>query len=111
MFRIGEFSKMSKTTIKALRYYDEIGLLKPEVTDEFTSYRFYTTNQLVKLHKIQSLRQIGLAIDEVKRIMAGCDASAILEARKRNFSPSSRTAALNLARLNFCAGEKRRKTL
>ena len=41
MFRIGEFSKMGKTTVKALRYYDEVDLLKPEDTDKFTSYRFY----------------------------------------------------------------------
>lgn len=101
MFRIGEFSKMSKTTIKALRYYDEIGLLKPEVTDEFTSYRFYTTNQLVKLHKIQSLRQIGLAIDEVKRIMAGCDASAILEARKAELLAELENGRDQLARVEF----------
>lgn len=62
MFRIGEFSKMSKTTIKALRYYDEIGLLKPEQTDPFTSHRFYTTDQLLKLHRIQALRQKTAAL-------------------------------------------------
>lgn len=66
MYRIGEFSKMSKTTIKTLRYYDEIGLLKPQETDRFTGYRLYTTDQLFKLHKIQSYRQIGLSIQEVK---------------------------------------------
>mgnify|MGYP003623550970 CR=1 FL=1 len=47
MFRIGMFSKMSKTTIKTLRYYDEIGLLKPEETDRFTGYRMYSTEQLL----------------------------------------------------------------
>ncbi|WP_139906138.1 MerR family transcriptional regulator [Clostridium thermarum] len=52
-YRIGQFSKLSKTTIKTLRYYDEVGLLKPEVVDDFTGYRFYTTDQLVKLHYIQ----------------------------------------------------------
>ena len=56
LYRIGEFSKMSKTTIKTLRYYDEIGLLKPEETDKFAGYRLYTTDQLFKLHKIQSYR-------------------------------------------------------
>ena len=38
MLRIGEFSKLSKTTIKTLRYYDEIGLLKPEEIDEIQLY-------------------------------------------------------------------------
>ncbi|SCP99491.1 MerR family transcriptional regulator [Anaerobium acetethylicum] len=71
MYRIGEFSKMSKTTVKALRYYDEIGLLKPEKVDELTGYRFYTTRQLMELHRIHSLRQIGLSIEEIKLIVSG----------------------------------------
>lgn len=56
LYRIGEFSKLTKTTIKTLRYYDEVGLLKPDTIDKFTGYRFYGTDQLVKLHYIQSLR-------------------------------------------------------
>ena len=63
MYRIGEFSKMSKTTIKTLRYYDEAGLLRPACTDPATGYRLYTTDQLVRLHRIQALRQVGLSID------------------------------------------------
>ncbi|MCL2589265.1 MAG: MerR family transcriptional regulator [Oscillospiraceae bacterium] len=82
MFRIGEFSKMSKTTIKTLRYYDEIDLLKPEETDSFTSYRLYSTAQLVKLHRIQAFRQVGLSIDEIKLILSGYDAASVLQKRK-----------------------------
>lgn len=40
MYRIGQFSKLTKTTIKTLHYYDEIGILNPELVDEFTGYRF-----------------------------------------------------------------------
>lgn len=101
MFRIGEFSKMSKTTIKTLRYYDEIGLLKPEETDKFTSYRFYTTNQLVKLHHIQSLRQIGLSIDEIKLILAGHSAKAILEKRKAELVAEISCGQEQLSRIEF----------
>ncbi len=49
MFRIGEFSKMSKNTVKTLRYYDEIGILEPEKVD-LARYLYYKTGQLVKLH-------------------------------------------------------------
>lgn len=42
MLRIGEFSKLSKTTVKTLRYYDKVGLLKPAFVDSFTGYRYYT---------------------------------------------------------------------
>lgn len=101
MFRIGEFSKMSKTTIKALRYYDEIGLLKPETTDELTGYRFYTTDQLIRLHKIQSLRQVGLSIDEILLIMAGKNAARILEMRKIEILSALEEQRNQLSRIEF----------
>ena len=38
MLKIGDFSKIAYVTIKALRYYDELGLLKPVNVDQFTGY-------------------------------------------------------------------------
>jgi DNA-binding transcriptional MerR regulator len=101
MFRIGEFSKMSKTTIKALRYYDEIGLLAPEFVDRFTGYRFYTTDQLVKLHHIQSLRQIGLSIEEIKLILSGYDVEEILKRRKTELLLEIEDRQQQLSRIEF----------
>ncbi|MEG0693095.1 MAG: MerR family transcriptional regulator [Oscillospiraceae bacterium] len=101
MYRIGEFSKMSKTTIKALRYYDEIGLLNPEGIDQFTGYRFYTTNQLVELHNIQSLRQIGLSIDEIKLILSGSNAQTILKKRKAELVAELQNGQDQLSRIEF----------
>lgn len=101
MFRIGEFSKMSKTTIKALRYYDEIDLLKPEEIDKFTGYRFYTTNQLVKLHRIQAYRQIGLSIDEIKLILSGINAESILQRRKSELILEITDGQDRLSRIEF----------
>jgi len=101
MFRIGAFSKMSKTTIKALRYYDEVGLLKPEETDKFISYRFYTTDQLVKLHQIQAFRQVGLSIDEIKLILSGHDAASILQKRKTELISELTERRGQLSRLEF----------
>lgn len=106
MYRIGEFSKMSKITIKALHYYDEIGLLKPAMIDGFTNYRFYTTDQLVKLHKIQSLRQIGLSIDEIKLIISGYDAEAILQKRKIEILEELSRNNEQLSRIEFILSKK-----
>lgn len=69
MFSIGIFSKINKITTKTLRYYDEIGLLKPEYVDDFTGYRYYTSQQLPKLHKIITLKQMGLSLDEIKEVI------------------------------------------
>jgi len=101
MYRIGDFSKMSKTTIKALRYYDEVGLLKPEYVDEITNYRFYSTDQLIKLHSIKALRQIGLSITEIRRIVNGDQAKELLEKRKIELMKEIVQSTEQLSRIEF----------
>lgn len=102
MFRIGEFSKMSKITIKTLRYYDEEGLLKPADIDKFTGYRLYTTNQLVKVHMLQSLRQLGLSIAEIKLILSEkVTLSDILQKRKAEIIAELENNNDQLARIEF----------
>ena len=66
MYKIGVFSKMNRVTIKALRHYDEIGLFKPCYVDEITGYRYYSSSQLPKLHKILALKRIGFSLDEIQ---------------------------------------------
>ena len=82
MYRIGEFSRLSKVTVKALRYYDEMGLLKPARVDGLTGYRLYTTAQLVPLQRIVALRQAGLSIEEITGVLAGQDAAEVLRVRR-----------------------------
>lgn len=101
MFRIGEFSKMSKTTVKTLRYYDEVNLLTPQYTDPFTNHRFYTTNQLTKLHQIQALRQTGLSIDEIKMILSGCDIISVLQKRRTELLSQLADTQDQLLRIEF----------
>lgn len=101
MFRIGEFSKMSKTTVKALRYYDETGLLKPEQVDPFTGYRFYTTRQLLTVHHIQSLRQVGLSIDEILLVLSGQHLADQLKRRRRELLAELAERQDQLSRIDF----------
>jgi len=49
MLKIGEFSKIAQVSIKTLRYYDRMGLLKPAHIDRYSSYRYYTLSQLPRL--------------------------------------------------------------
>ena len=101
MFRIGEFSKMTKTTIKTLRYYDEAQLLKPQEIDPFTGHRFYTTAQLLQLHRIQSLRQAGLSIEEIRQILNGKDAVPLLEKRREELMSELSETQHQLSRIQF----------
>lgn len=66
MFRIGEFSKLAKVTVKTIRYYDEVNLLKPIFVDD-NGYRYYKTEQLNDLIEIIELRNLGVSIKEVRR--------------------------------------------
>mgnify|MGYP000023241084 CR=1 FL=1 len=50
MLKIGEFSKLTRISIRMLRHYDEIGLLVPENVDEFTGYRYYSEEQYNVYH-------------------------------------------------------------
>ncbi|MEM7113347.1 MAG: MerR family transcriptional regulator [Chloroflexota bacterium] len=70
MFRIGEFSQIAQVPTSQLRYYDEIGLLKPAKIDQWTSYRFYSVEQLPQLHRILALRELGLSLEQIKRLIA-----------------------------------------
>ena len=83
MYKIGDFSKMSKTTIKTLRYYEKEGLLIPAYVDPNTSYRYYESSQLTDLTKLISLRQAGLSINDIKEILNGKDVKVIFENRKK----------------------------
>ncbi|QVK18174.1 MerR family transcriptional regulator [Mycoplasmatota bacterium] len=69
MYQIGIFSKMNRITTKTLRHYDEIGLLKPAYIDDFTGYRYYSSNQLPRLNKILTLKQMGVSLSEILEII------------------------------------------
>jgi DNA-binding transcriptional MerR regulator len=69
MFKIREFARLSQVSLRTLRYYDAIGLLKPARVDPFTGYRFYTAAQLVRLARILVLKDLGLALDEIARVL------------------------------------------
>ncbi|SHI84281.1 effector-binding domain-containing protein [Clostridium cavendishii DSM 21758] len=70
MFKIGDFSKLNKISIKTLRYYDEIGLLKPTKIDTESGYRYYSANQILRLNKIVALKSLGFSLNEITEIIS-----------------------------------------
>lgn len=61
MYSIGQVSKMTKLSIRTLRYYDEIGLLHPSAHTE-GNHRLYTEKDVVILRKIQFLKKLGTVL-------------------------------------------------
>ncbi|GAC1506175.1 MAG: MerR family transcriptional regulator [Ktedonobacteraceae bacterium] len=69
MFKIGDFSRLSMVSVKALRYYDELGLLTPARVDECTGYRYYSASQLSRLNRILALKDMGLSLEQIARLL------------------------------------------
>lgn len=69
MLKIGEFSKVTRVTVKALRHYDETGLLKPSQVDAFTGYRYYSYAQLPRLYRIITLKNAGFSLAEIRSLV------------------------------------------
>jgi len=71
MFSIGEFARLGGVSVRTLRHYDEIGLLPPATVDPETGYRGYTADQLGALNRIIALKELGLSLTQVSRLLAG----------------------------------------
>lgn len=69
MFKIGEFSRLCRVPSSVLRYYDALGIFKPERVDPFTGYRYYTLDQLPRLNRILALRDLDLSLAEIESIV------------------------------------------
>ncbi|HML25033.1 MAG TPA: MerR family transcriptional regulator [Aggregatilinea sp.] len=69
MLKIGEFAWLGQVTVETLRHYDRLGLLKPDHLDPFTDYRYYTLGQLPQLNRILALKDLGLSLEDIARML------------------------------------------
>jgi DNA-binding transcriptional MerR regulator len=69
VFRIGDFSRIARVSCRLLRYYDEIGLLKPAQIGRDTRYRYYSASQLSRLNRILVLKDLGLSLEQIGRVL------------------------------------------
>lgn len=105
MYRIGEFSKLAKTTVKTLRYYEREGILIPEFVDE-NGYRYYTSKQLLDLARIVHLRQCGLTIEDIKSALAGENLKTLLAQKKHEIENMLVEYKYQLSKINYLLEEK-----
>jgi DNA-binding transcriptional MerR regulator len=69
LLKIGDFSRLCQVSIKMLRHYDDLGLLKPAQVDRFTGYRYYTLDQLHRVNHILALKDLGLSLEQVANLL------------------------------------------
>ena len=80
MFRIGEFAQIAQVSGRQLRFYDQLGLLRPAHTDAQTGYRYYSIRQLPKLNSILALKELGLSLEQIGPLLANEISAAELRA-------------------------------
>lgn len=98
MFRIGEFSKLMQVSVRMLRYYDEVGLLKPAQSDPWTGYRMYSVEQIPVLNRIVYLRDCGFTVAEMEGLVLGND-DRMMEALKNKEKEIAATIKIEEQRL------------
>ncbi|MEW2147040.1 MerR family transcriptional regulator [Micromonospora vinacea] len=69
MFTIGDFARLGRVSVRMLRHYDSIGLLRPASVDPHTGYRFYRADQLRRLNRVIALKELGLTLEQVRAIV------------------------------------------
>jgi len=78
-FSIGEAAKAAHTTTETLRHYDRIGLVKPSRKDEWTNYRYYTEQDIVRLNTVRALQLMDLPLREIGKVLEYDDLGKIVD--------------------------------
>lgn len=69
MFGIGDFARHGRVSVRMLRHYDAIGLLRPDRVDPASGYRHYAAGQLARLNRIIALKDLGFTLEQVRSIL------------------------------------------
>lgn len=69
MYGIGTVARLAQVSVRTLRHYDDVGLLKPAQVDPVTGYRRYAPDQVLRLHRILVLRDLGVPLSEISQLI------------------------------------------
>ncbi|WP_035793653.1 MerR family transcriptional regulator [Kitasatospora mediocidica] len=103
MFTIGDFAKHGRVSVRMLRHYDAIGLLRPAHVDLSTSYRFYEAGQLARLNRVIALKDLGFTLQQVQSILdeqvSAAELRGMLRLRQAELASAMAADALRLAQV------------
>ena len=105
MLKIGEFSKLSMLTVKALRFYEKEGLLNPTHVDEWTGYRFYEASQLETAATIKALRQLDFSVEEIKAHLSGVPLKEALHVKQAELQQKQADISARISVINYLMEE------
>ncbi len=111
MYSIGDFSRITGITAKALRHYHEIDLLIPDKIDEINNYRFYSENQIETAIMIAELKEVDFSLKQIReiieRIKEGKDLKKFLDTQKEKLSKEIENYTAKIKRLGKIVNEKK----
>ena len=105
MFQIGQFARLAGISPRQLRAYDALGLFRPVWVEPTSLYRYYSPAQLPELRRILALRQLGMPIEEILRLIGGGDLRGALDRRREALERERRLAEERLAALDITVGD------
>lgn len=106
LLTIGEFARAARLSPKALRLYDELGLLRPHAVDKWSGYRYYTPGQLEKACFVASLRRLGMPLARIRKVVdlapaeAAAAVTAFLRTTEAEFAERQRLAQFLIGNLS-----------
>jgi len=71
LLRIGEIAAFFNVSVKAIRIYDKLGIIKPVKIDQMTGYRYYSVDQIHQLNALMELKNLGFTLAQIKALLAG----------------------------------------
>ncbi len=103
MFTIGDFAKHGRVSVRMLRHYDAIGLLRPIRVDPTSGYRFYEAGQLTRLNRVIALKDLGFTLHQVQSILdeevSAAELRGMLRLRQTELAAAITADAERLARV------------
>lgn len=103
-YKIGDFSRLTNISIRTLRYYDEIGILKPEYVDPYSGYRYYTDKNLDEVRSITFLKQLSFSLEEIAQYKDSLT-SEVLEYKKNQLIEKRNEIDEQIAMINSLNNE------
>lgn len=105
MLKIGDLSRLTKVSVRSLRHYDKLGLLKPAFINTKTSHRYYTLDQLERLNRIIALKNLGFSLQQVGQLLeaklSATDIRSMLEHKKQELELLVETQKRALVEVDF----------
>jgi len=114
MIKIGDLAKICNVSTQTLRYYDAEGVLKPDITDSSSGYRFYSVEAVEKYKKILFYKDLGFSLDEIKKIQLATNEELrdILKKKKADLSESIDKFKGQIETIDeLCDGSSKKPTL